>query len=229
MSTMAPTASGSVCSPGSASSPAGHSMHPECTTLADDSSFEAVGDPERGRGLGLPPPGPSYVSYPSPHSSTVGYNPPTPFPSRANGSWLHPSLASSWSGYPKSLSSYLNQKDFPSSAGAGGRSLSPPGSSAVGSLEQPLSLCSDPPSASLRHHRLPPYSCPPQGAGCFAQRPPGEFSSRGALLARPPWPPHHPANGTRCKSAPTGGQPSGFCRRPDTPALLPLCSSFLSR
>ncbi|KAK5907816.1 hypothetical protein CesoFtcFv8_005627 [Champsocephalus esox] len=56
------------------------------------------------------------------------------------------------------------------------------------SLEQPLSLCSNPPSGNLFHHTLSPYSCAPPGAACFAQLPPDPF--RGPK----PWPPHqHPA------------------------------------
>lgn len=207
MSTMEQKAS-NVCSLGSTSNPADHSIHPEYTTLADDSSFGRVRDPERD--LSLPPPGLSYFSYPHPHSFAFGYNQPTPFPSQANGSWLHPSLASSWSGYPKSLPSYLNQKDFASSAGSdclsGCRSLSLPGSTNTSSLEQPLSLCSNPPLASLRHHKLPPYSYQPQGAGCCAQCPAESFSRR-PMPNTPPWPPYHPANGTRCKSA--SAEPTG--------------------
>lgn len=209
MSTMGQKAS-NVCSAGSTSNPAHHSIHPEYTTLADDSSFGVVRDPEDGRDLNLPPPGLSYVSYPRPHSFAVGYNQPTPFPSQTHGPWLHPSLASSWSGYPKSWPSYLNEKGVPSSAGSdclsGCRSLSLPEGTNMSSLEQPLSLCSNPPSASLRHHKLPPYSCQPQGPGCCAQCP-AESSSRRAVPNKPPWPPYHPANGTCCKSAlaePTG-------------------------
>lgn len=210
MSTMGPKGS-SVCSPGSTSRPADHSVYPEHTTLADDSSFGMVRDLEHGRDLHLsPPPGLSYFSSPRPHSFAAGYNQPTPFPSQANGSWLHPSLASSWSGYPKSLPSYLNQKDYASSAGSdwrpGCRSLSLPGSTSMSSLEQPLSLCSNPPSASLRHHKLPPYSCRPQGAGCCAQCPAESFSRR-AVPNKPPWPPYQPANDTGCKSA--SAEPTG--------------------
>lgn len=203
MSTMGQKAS-NVCSPDSTSHPADHSIHPAYTTLADDSSFGMVRDLGHGHNLDLPQPGQSYFSYPRPHSFAVGYNQPTPFPSQANGSWLHPSLASSWSGYPKSLPSYLKQKDFPSCAGSdclsGCRSLALLGSADTSSLEQPLSLCSNPPSASLRHHRLPLYSCQPQGAGCCAQCPAERFSGR-AVPNKPSWPPHHPANGTCSQSA----------------------------
>lgn len=184
--------------------PTNHSIHPEHPTLADDSSFGMVQDPERGHYLNLQPPGPSYSSYPSSHSFAVGYGQPTPFPSQVNCSRLHPSFASSWSGYPKSLPSSLSQMDFPSSAGSdclsGCRSLSLPGSTNMSSLEQPLSLCSNPPSANLRHHKLPPYSCPPQAAGCCAQCPAEAFSRR-AVPNKPPWPQHHPGNNTCCKSA----------------------------
>lgn len=201
MSTMGQETS-PVCRPGSASRPPDHSVHPEQTTLADDSSFGMVRD--HGRHLSPHPPSLSFFSYPPPHCFAVGYSPPTPFPSQANGSWLHPSFASSWSGYPKSLPSYLNQKDFSCSVGSGGLSggrslsLSLPGSASMSSLEQPQSLCSNPPSASLLHHDLPPYSCPAQGAGCCAQRPAESFSRR-AGPSKPLWPQHHPANATCCE------------------------------
>ncbi|TNM87580.1 hypothetical protein fugu_005801 [Takifugu bimaculatus] len=198
MSTLGQEAS-NVCRPAPTFIPTDHSIHPEHPTLADDSSFGMVQDAERGHYLNLQPPGPSYFSYPSSHSFAVAYGQPTPFPSQANSSRLHPSFASSWSGYPKSLPSYLSQMDFPSSAGSdclsGCRSLSLPGSTNTSSLEQPLSLCSNPPSANLRHHNLPPYSCPPQGAGCCAQCPAEAFSRR-AAPNKPPWPQHHPANDT---------------------------------
>lgn len=201
VSTMGQKAS-DACSPGSACNPADHSIHPEFTTLADDDSFGMVQHPEHGHDLNLPPPDLSYLSYPRPHLFAVGYNQATPFPSQANGSWLHPSLASSWSGYPKSLPSCLNRKDLASCAGSdclsGLRSLSLPGSPGASSLERPLSLCSNSPSASLRHHRLPPYSCQPQGAGCCAQCPAESFSRR-AVPSKAPWPPYHPVKASCCK------------------------------
>lgn len=196
-----------VCGPAPTFISADRSIHPEHAPLADDPSFGMVREPERGHFLSLHPPGLSYCSYTLPHSFAVEYTQPTPFPSHASGSLLHPSFSSSWSGYPKSLPSYLNQMDFPCSAGSnclsGGRSLSLPGSTNMSSLEQPLSLCSNPPSTNPRHHRLPPYSCTPRGVGCCAECPAEAFSWRAA----PPWPQHQPANGTCCKSAavePTG-------------------------
>ncbi|XP_033992093.1 adapter protein CIKS-like isoform X1 [Trematomus bernacchii] len=103
---------------------------------------------------------------------------PTPFPSQTPpaDAWLHPSFSSSWSGgYPSSGSS-------PAESFLSGYKL------VSSSLEQPLSLCSNPPSGNLFHHTLSPYSCAPPGAACFAQLPPDPF--RGPK----PWPPHqHPA------------------------------------
>lgn len=202
MSTMGQRAS-RACSPSSTSSPAGRSLRPDYATLADDSSFGMIRDLEHGRDFGLPPPGLSYLSYPHPHSPAIGYSQPTPFPSQADGSWLHPSWASSWSGYPKSLPSCLNQKDFSSCAGSACRSLSLPGSPYASSLEQPLSLCSNAPSASLRGHKFPPYWGQPPGACCGAQRPAESTSGRAAPL----WPPYPQANGTCCKSA--SAEPTG--------------------
>ncbi|XP_030582477.1 adapter protein CIKS [Archocentrus centrarchus] len=142
----------------------------------------------------------SFCSSQPPHSLPAGYSPPTPFPSQAYGSWLHPSFASSWSGYPNSLPSCLSQKDNSSCSGESCLSrykfLSLPStqSTSLGSLEQPLSLRSNPPSANLYHHTLSPYSCAPQGLGCCAQCPADTFS-RGAAGNKHPWPEFHPANG----------------------------------
>ncbi|KAK1896994.1 Chromodomain-helicase-DNA-binding protein 1-like, partial [Dissostichus eleginoides] len=103
---------------------------------------------------------------------------PTPFSSQTAppAAWLHPSFSSSWSGgYPSSGSS-------PAESFLSGYKL------VSSSLEQPLSLCSNPPSGNLFHHTLSPYSCAPPGAACFAQLPPDAF--RGPK----PWPPpQHPA------------------------------------
>ncbi|XP_034093545.1 adapter protein CIKS-like isoform X2 [Gymnodraco acuticeps] len=107
-----------------------------------------------------------------------GLSQPTPFPSQTHppAAWLHPSFSSSWSGgYPSSGSS-------PAESFLSGYKL------VSSSLEQPLSLCSNPPSGNLFHHTLSPYSCAPPGAACFAQLPPDPF--RGPK----PWPPpQHPA------------------------------------
>lgn len=190
--------------PDSTSNPTGHSILPEQSTLAHGSLFRLGGHQEHKHDLTLPHPGPSYLSYPPPCSFPAGYNQPTPYPSRADSSWLHPSFASSWSGYPKSLPSYMNQKDFPSCPGGDYpsrcQSLSLPSSSTMSSLEQPLSLCSNPPSANPCHHLLPPYSCLPKGAACCAQLPADPFTGR-LLASKPLRPQCHLAYGTCCKSA----------------------------
>lgn len=148
----------------------------------------------------------SFCSSQRPRSFPAGYSPSTPFPSQAYGSWLHPSFASSWSGYPTSLPSCLSQKDNSGCTGesclSGYKFLSLPGthSTVLGSLEQPLSLRSNPPSANLYHHTLSPYSWAPQGPACCAQCPADAFS-RGAAGSKHPWPDFHPAYGPYCKSA----------------------------
>lgn len=128
----------------------------------------------------------SSSSYQPSRSLPAGFGQPTPFPSQANGSWLHPSLASSWSQYPSSKPSYPSQKEEQCSCANEGclsacKSPQPCGcssSSSPSSLEQPLSLCSNPPSANLYYHTLSPYACSPQGAACYAQRPVDAFTWR---------------------------------------------------
>ncbi|XP_052325062.1 E3 ubiquitin ligase TRAF3IP2-like isoform X3 [Oncorhynchus keta] len=113
--------------------------------------------------------GPSYTPYQPPVGLPVGYSQPTPFPSQADGSWLHPSYTSAWPGpYPSSLPSRLTPPNHPSYPGEScysrGRSLSLtplPGrdSPSMTSLEQPHSLHSIPLSAGFYHHSLTPYTC----------------------------------------------------------------------
>ncbi|XP_041792067.1 uncharacterized protein traf3ip2l [Chelmon rostratus] len=191
---------GVVHQPDSTLDPDGHRLLPKRAAFPDDSLF---GGQEQD--LALHHPGPSYPSYHFPRSLSPGYSQPTPFPSHADGAWLHPSFASSWSGYPSSLPSSLSQKEV-SSCLSGCKSPSLPGghSTSMSSLEQPLSLCSNPPSANLCHHTLPPYSCSPLGAACCAQRPADAFP-RGAVVNKPLWPQHHPAYGPCCP---------GDCRLP---------------
>ncbi|XP_070817044.1 E3 ubiquitin ligase TRAF3IP2 [Chaetodon trifascialis] len=195
---------GVVHQPDPAPHPDGHCPRPEHATLADDSQFRGQRpDREQERDHAPPPPGSSYFSYQLPCSLPAGYSQPTPFPSQANGAWLHPSFASSWSGYPSSLPSSLGQKDVSSCTGdtrlSGCKSLSLPGGHSTGmsTLEQPLSLCSNPPSANLCHHTLPPYSCSPLGAACCAQCPADAFT-RGPVVTKPLWPQYHPAYGPYC-------------------------------
>lgn len=191
-----------VHKPESTSNPAGSSMPLERADLSADSLLcTQRPDSKQEHNHTFPQPGPSYFPYQHPRSLPAGYSQPTPFPSQVNDSWIHTSFDSNWSGYPNSLPSYLN-RDFPScseeSCLSGGKSLSLPSShcTSMGSLEQPLSLCSNPPSANLYHHTLPPYSCSPQGAACCAQCP----AEAGRHMANtPPWPQYHPAYGTFCK------------------------------
>ncbi|KAM9761544.1 uncharacterized protein traf3ip2l [Menidia menidia] len=135
-----------------------------------------------------------------PHGFPPGYGQPTPYPSQAAGGCLHPSFASSWSGYPNSLPSCLSQKDQSSfseeSCLSRYKSFSLPGrhSPDMMSLEQPFSLRSNPPLADFCHHTLSPYSCPPQAPLCCGQWPADAFSRRPAA-ANPPWPQYHQANG----------------------------------
>lgn len=166
-----------------------------------------------------PPAAPSYFSsYQPSRSLPAGFSQPTPFPSQADGPWLHPSLASSWSQYPSSLPSYLSHKEEqcscagescllacklpppPPSQPASGCVSSNSSLSSLSSLEQPLSLCSNPPSANLYYHTLSPYACSPQGAACYAQRPGDAFTWRPRPNKRLQ-PQYHPPNGTCCESA----------------------------
>ncbi|XP_028300902.1 adapter protein CIKS isoform X2 [Gouania willdenowi] len=127
-----------------------------------------------------------YTSRPL-HSPHPNYTQPTPFPSQAPGSaWLQPSVSSCWSAYPTSLPSSVRHKENSSCDAdrceSRSKCLSLPGGnqSNLSSLEQPMSLLSNPPSEELRHHMLSPYTCAPMGAPCCAQcasdtfsRPPG--------------------------------------------------------
>lgn len=144
-------------------------------------------------------PGPSSGSYGPYRSFLAEYSQPTPFPSQADGPWPHPSFASSWSGYPSSLPSYLTDKHGSGCSGESYSSL--PGGhgfSVGGSLEQPLSLRSNPPSADLCRHTLSPYSCSPQGASCWAQRPADTFS-RGHVANKHPWARPRPSLHPNCE------------------------------
>ncbi|XP_029939118.1 adapter protein CIKS isoform X2 [Salarias fasciatus] len=143
----------------------------------------------------------SFYSSHAPQSLPAGYGQPTPFPSQANGSrgWFPPSIASSGSGYPNSLPSRLSQEDDDScrweSCPSRNKFLSLDGghSAWTSSLEQPLSLRSNPPSAEPRHHTLSPYACSPQGAVCCAQCPPDAFP-RVPAADELPWPQRRPAH-----------------------------------
>ncbi|KAM9386346.1 uncharacterized protein traf3ip2l isoform 1-T2 [Pholidichthys leucotaenia] len=175
--------------PSSSSSLDNHRPVAERPTAAGDSLFSRHG--------GHTVPQSSYCPSQPPHSQSLpaGYSQPTPFPSQAYSSWLHPTLASSWSGYPSSLPSCLSHKDYSGCSGDSCSSrckfLSLPGShsSSISNLEQPLSLRSNPPSAKLLHHTLSPYACSPQGALCCAQRPADAVNG-----APHPWPLYHPAH-----------------------------------
>lgn len=187
-----------VSKPDSSLNPGSGSTLPERVPLSQDS---LVGRQRLEDQLHVPP-GPSYFSYQPSRSLPAGFSQPTPFPSQASGPWIHSSFASSWSQYPSSLPSYLNHKDYSSCAGdsclSGCKPLSLPGSHGS-SLEQPMSLCSNPPSANMYHHTLSPYACSPQGAACFAQCHVDAFTwrPRANKLLMPQCP---PPNGTCCKS-----------------------------
>ncbi|XP_033478382.1 uncharacterized protein traf3ip2l [Epinephelus lanceolatus] len=187
--------------PDSTPNPDGHHRPPEHAVFSDHSLFstQRLGREQEHKHT-LPHPGLSYGLYQPPRSLPAGYSQPTPFPSQADGTWLHPSFASSWTGYPNSLPSSLTQKDCSScsddSCLSGYKFLSLPGqhSTSMSTLEQPLSLCSNLPSGNLCHHTLSPYSCSPQGAACCAQCPADAFN-RGPVANKPPWPQYHPAYG----------------------------------
>ncbi|XP_044216642.1 uncharacterized protein traf3ip2l [Thunnus albacares] len=192
-----------VDKPDSTSHPDAHSRLPEHATLTDGSLLgrqRLDREQEHKHNHTVPQPGPSYSLYQPPRSLPAGYSQPTPFPSQAEGPWLHPSFASSWSGYPSSLPSCLSQKDYSSCSGDSCISrykfLSLPGrhSTCMSNLEQPLSLHSNPPSVNFGHHTLSPYSCLPQGAACCAQCP-AEAFNRGPAANKHLWPQYLPAYG----------------------------------
>ncbi|XP_072293971.1 uncharacterized protein traf3ip2l [Eucyclogobius newberryi] len=134
---------------------------------------------------------------------------PTPFHSQADESWTQSHSSTScccYSGPPHhqhhsslpprlSLQEYLScsEQSFLSSCHKSLSSISSTHSSAMSSLEQPLSLHSLPPSSEFRHHTLSPYACSPQEAPCCAQCPPEQF--REATVNKPAWPQYHPGAG----------------------------------
>lgn len=133
------------------------------------------------------------------------YGGPTPFHSQADDSWTQSHSTSSYGCYSgpshhqhhSSLPSQYSQREYPScseqscmSCHKSFDSLPSVHSSALYSLEQPLSLRSIPPSLDVGHHTLSPYFCSPQGAPCCAQRPPDV--NRGATANKPVWPQIHP-------------------------------------
>lgn len=177
----------------------------ERSTLSDTSVYSSHSW-DRGQEDPLAPNSSSFCSSRPPHSLPLRYSQPTPFPSRA--SWLHQSMDSSWSGHPTSLPSCLTHKDHPTCSEESGpsRYKSLPGQHGTNtlSLEQPLSLHSNPPWAERCHHTLSPYCSPAQGPACAAQCP--DACSRRPGANNQPWtedgPPHRPY----CKSAPCSPQ-----------------------
>ncbi|KAF3834631.1 hypothetical protein F7725_027189 [Dissostichus mawsoni] len=131
-----------------------------------------------------PKPSPPSGPYPHPVSS---HRDPNPHPHRDHNP--HPHLVSPHRDpNPHPVSSHRDPNPHPVSPHRDPHPVSPEsflsGYKLVSSsLEQPLSLCSNPPSGNLFHHTLSPYSCAPPGAACFAQLPPDAF--RGPK----PWPP----------------------------------------
>lgn len=186
---------------------------PEHAALPNDSLFigrRLVRDREHKHREALPEPGLSYCSYQPHRSLPTGYSQPTPYPSQADGAWLHPSFASSWSGYPISLPSSLSQKDSSGFSGDGSLSgykfVSLPGrqSPSMSSFEQPLSLCSNPPVGGPCHRTLSPYTWSSPGAACCARCPADAFPM-GPGGNKPPFPQYHPVYGPYYP---------GACRRP---------------
>lgn len=175
----------------------------EHSTVGNNSMFSRQRWNRGQEGL-LPPNSSSFCSSQPPHSLPPGYSQPTPFPSQV--SWLRQSLDTSWSGYPTSLPSCLSHKDDPNtceeSCLSRYKSLSLPSQHSTNmiSLEQPLSLRSNPPSAELYHHTLSSYSGPPQGPECCAQCPADAFSRR-PVANKQPWTQYGPSYGPYCKSA----------------------------
>lgn len=192
--------------PESTFNPDEHGPLAEQNTFPDDSLLnrQRLDREQEHKPNTLPQPGLSYCSYQPHHSLPAGYGQPTPFPSQAEGTWFHPSFASSWSGYPNSMPSCLNQKDHSGSCGesflSGYKllSLTSRDGTSMSSLEQPLSLHSNLPT---RNHTLSPYWCPPQGSACCAQCP-AEAANRGPVANKHLWPHYHLAHsGPYCKSA----------------------------
>ncbi|XP_037530964.1 uncharacterized protein LOC119408198 [Nematolebias whitei] len=169
----------------------------ERSTVGDDTMFSRQRW-NRGQEGSLPPNSSSFCSSQPPHSLSPGYSQPTPFPSQV--SWLHQSLDTSWSGYPTSLPSCLSHKDDTNTCEerclSRYKSLSLPSQHSTNmiSLEQPLSLRSNPPSAELYHHTLSSYSGPPQGPACCAQCPVDAFSRR-PVANKQPWTQYGPSYG----------------------------------
>lgn len=170
----------------------------EHSTVGGDSMFNRQRWNRGQEGL-LPTNSSSFCSFRPP-----GYSQPTPFPSQV--SWLCQSLDTSRSGYPTILPSCMSHKDDPNtceeSCLSRYKSLSLPSQNSTNmiSLEQPLSLRSNPPSAELYHHTLSSYSGPPQGPACCAQCPADAFSRR-PVANKQPWTQYGPSYGPYCKSA----------------------------
>nr|XP_020459075.1 adapter protein CIKS-like isoform X2 [Monopterus albus] len=191
-----------------------HDDHRPLPEHDDDSLFSRQMMQEHNHNPALSQSGLSYCSYQVHSSFLPGYSQPTPFPSQCEGHWLHPSTASSQSVYPNSLPSSWSQNDYSIYSGescySGYKFLSLPGrhSPNESSLEQPLSLHSNPPSVG--HHTLPPYSCSPQGAVCCAQCPADTFN-RGPMAPKYPWPQYHPGHSPReCRLPGAGHTQSGY-------------------
>ncbi|KAL4656876.1 adapter protein CIKS-like isoform X3 [Arapaima gigas] len=148
-----------------------------------------------------------YGAYQPPLGLPVGYSPPTPFPSQADGchstmdsckeGWLYPSLASS---LPSSLP-FLKHDSYTQRRS---QSLPSRHSPSLGSLEQPFPLRSIPPPGALQNYYLQPCHCGPQVAACCAQCP-----GQGFPLG--PSPHHFPRPEYHWPYRPHGPDPCG-CR-----------------
>ncbi|KAJ8252743.1 hypothetical protein GJAV_G00205080 [Gymnothorax javanicus] len=156
---------------------------------------------------------PTRAFFPRLHANPAGYDPSTLYPSTGcpstldplKDAWLHPSLASSFSGSPCSLPASLPSRGYPSFPVAG---LYPPKGcqSLPGrcspSLEQPASLHSNPLNFAPPHScYLCPLPCQPPGLSCYSRCPVegfevGHLPHRGHLQG--PHHPHHPSGRYPC-------------------------------
>ncbi|XP_064167487.1 E3 ubiquitin ligase TRAF3IP2-like isoform X1 [Anguilla rostrata] len=186
---------------------------------------------------------PSSSIYRPPHAPPVSYEPATPYPSWGGcpstldphkGAWLHPSLASSFSGYPSSLPAGLPSEGYPSFPVAGPYPLrgshSLPGRCSP-SLEQPGSLHSVLSNTALPHgYYLAPFPCQPPGPTCCS-RCPAEGFSLGAPPHHSPWlgyhQPHQPSGPYHCGWPGAGSSQSGYAH-PHLNKKTPTCSVPLS-
>ncbi|KAJ8350445.1 hypothetical protein SKAU_G00255750 [Synaphobranchus kaupii] len=175
------------------------------------------------------------------HAPLASYEPPFPSwdscPSTLDphkGAWLHPSLASSFSGFPSSLPACLPSEGYPSIPVVGpyprmGSHSLP--SRCSPSLEEAGSLHSIPLNAALPHgYYQPPFPCQPPGPTCFS-RCPVEGVRLGPPPHHSPWlgyrQPHRPSGPYHCGWPEAGSSHSGY-PHPHLNKKTPPCSKPLS-